>query len=566
MSPAPDSAVAASRCKTVATRARAPLALLTLLTLTALLYARVADYPFLQWDDGVYVVERAALRRIAAAEPGAWRELLSPREALAGRSWEYLPLRDLSYGLDAWRAGIDPRAFHLTNLGLHLLAVLLVWGLARALSVDAGPALAATALFALHPLAVEPTAWISARKDLLYTTLALLGLLALLQARERQGRRRALALAAFAAATLAALGSKGPAVIIPLLAAVLVWRVFPEQARAGCRWPLVALGALAAAWAALALVIGQRSGIVGTAAASLGERLATAAAAPAHALALLAWPAHLSPSYRETAPPGWTQATPWIGLLLLLLLLLAALRATRRPRSVGNPLALAASLALCGWLALLPTAGLVRVAQARADRFLYLSLAFAALAGGALLHAAAPRPRRYLLFAAAAAALLGAAQTHRYLALWRHDLTLWRHVVASDPDHPLANGQLAALAIEQGQLAVAKRLLDRALLHGPALAPSWSNLGRWWQIQAGTDPLRPVEGLRAHQLGQAERAYRRAIALDRNFAPPYLQLASIARQRGDKAKAATLLRRALTLPRCPADVAQQLRALSPALR
>lgn len=565
MSPAPDSAVAASRPKTVATRARTPLALLALLMLTGLLYARVADYPFLQWDDGVYVVERAALRRIAAAEPGAWRELLSPREALAGRSWEYLPLRDLSYGLDAWRAGIDPRAFHLTNLGLHLVAVLLVWGLARALSFDAGPALAAAALFALHPLAVEPTAWISARKDLLYTTLALLGLLALLQARERQGRHRALALAVFAAATLAALGSKGPAVIIPLLAAVLVWRVFPEQARAGCRWPLVALGALAAAWAALALVIGQRSGIVGTAAVSLGERLATAAAAPAHALALLAWPAHLSPSYRETAPLGWTRATPWIGLLLLLLLL-AALRATRRPHTVDSPLARAASLALCGWVALLPTAGLVRVAQARADRFLYLSLAFAALTGGALLRAATPRLRRYLLFAAAAATLLGAAQTHHYLALWRHDLTLWKHVVASDPDHPLANGQLAALAIEQGQLDVAKRLLDRALLHGPALAPSWSNLGRWWQIQAGTDPLRPGEDRRADQLRQAERAYRRAIALDRRFAPPYLQLASIARQRGDEATAATLLRRALTLPRCPAEVAQQLRALSPALR
>jgi len=541
-------------------RATSTWPLLALLAVTAMLYARVGDYPFLHWDDGVYVSEHPALRRIAAGEGGAFTELLSPREALAGRRWEYLPLRDLSYGLDAWRAGLDPRAFHLTSLGLHLLAVLLVWSLARALELGAAPTLAAAALFALHPLAVEPTAWISARKDLLYTALALAALLALLQARHRRGLSRALAFGAFIAATLGALASKGPAVVVPLLAAVLVWRCFPAEQRSSARWPLWGLGAVAAGWAGLSLVIGRRSGILSSGATSLGERLGSVLGAPAHALAQLAWPVALSPSYRPAAGSVWAQPEAWIGLALALVVVALVVVAHRRPAPAPAPPA-AGALALCAWLALLPTAGLVDVAQPRADRFLYLPLACAALAIGALLQAAAPRLRRGLALATAAALLLCAGQSHRYLAVWRHDLTLWTHVAAADPDHPIANGQLAALAIEQGQLVLAKRLLDRALAHGPRLAPSWSNLGRWWQLQAGPGAPRPGDARRAHALAQAERAFGRALALDPRYAPPYLELARLAQQRGDARQAAGLLRRALTLPRCPATARLQLQTL-----
>ncbi|MBK8482686.1 MAG: hypothetical protein IPL40_16230 [Proteobacteria bacterium] len=544
--------------------------MLGLLAITGLLYAPVARYPFLHWDDGIYVSERAALQRIAAGNRGAWRALLSPREALAGRSWEYLPLRDLSYGLDAWRAGLEPHAFHLTNLGLHLSAVLLLFGLARALGTGAGPALAAAALFALHPLAVEPTAWISARKDLLYGSCTLLALLALLHLRKREGLAAAGARATFLLATLAALGSKAPAIVVPLLAAVLVWRCFPAPQQRRERWPLLGLGALAAGWALLSLEIGRRSGIISSGgAAGLGERIGSVLAAPAEALARLAAPVALSPSYRDAPGTVWAQPATWIGLTLTTALI-ARIALTLRRRTLAAPVA-AFPLSLCAWLALLPTAGIVRVAQPRADRFLYLPLALAALTLGALMHAAAPRVRRALLVAAALAAALCAAQTQRYLEVWRNDLTLWRHVVEADPDHPLANGQLAALAIEQGQLQLAKRLLDRALTHGPRLAPSWSNLGRWWQIQAGASTPRSGEAARQYQLAQAERAFARAIALDPRYAPPYLELANLAEQRGDRRLAEGWLRRALTLPRCPAlarqrlDRLEALRAAAPPL-
>jgi hypothetical protein len=74
-------------------------------------------------------------------------------------------------GLDAW-------SYHLFNLLFHLINCVLVFRLARQLSNQNFIIAFTTAiLFAVHPMHVESVAWISERKDVLYTLFFLAGLI-----------------------------------------------------------------------------------------------------------------------------------------------------------------------------------------------------------------------------------------------------------------------------------------------------------------------------------------------------------------------------------------------------
>ena len=112
----------------------------------------------------------------------------------------------------------DPRAFHRTSLVLHALnAALIVLVLHRLFGLLVPAALVGLA-FGLHPLTVEPVAWIADRKTLLATSLALGSVLAYVGYVRENGRARLLAAVALYAAALLA---KPSVVMIPLLLLIL---------------------------------------------------------------------------------------------------------------------------------------------------------------------------------------------------------------------------------------------------------------------------------------------------------------------------------------------------------
>ncbi len=99
------------------------------------------------------------------------------------------PVAMLSFGLDATLFGIDPYAFKVVNLGIHLLNALLIYALATRLvggllrtgeeASAAGPACAALAagLWLLHPLNVSGVLYIVQRMNELSALFTLAGLL-----------------------------------------------------------------------------------------------------------------------------------------------------------------------------------------------------------------------------------------------------------------------------------------------------------------------------------------------------------------------------------------------------
>src|SRR5260221_4849122 len=81
----------------------------------------------------------------------------------------YHPLTMLGYAIEYQFFGLNATGYHVINLLLHLVNVLLVFYTVFYLSNKTIVALIASLLFGIHPMHVESVAWTSELKDLLYS-------------------------------------------------------------------------------------------------------------------------------------------------------------------------------------------------------------------------------------------------------------------------------------------------------------------------------------------------------------------------------------------------------------
>ncbi len=148
--------------------------LLLVVAITAVVFWQVRNFEFV-WDDRSNIVENPYLKQVTLSKTLVfWQR---PYEKL------YIPL---TYTVWAGIAGIaeatmpnapdkiDPRPFHIFNLMLHLLSVVVVLFILRMLVQDDWASAGGALLFALHPLQVEPVAWVTGMKDVLCGFLSLL--------------------------------------------------------------------------------------------------------------------------------------------------------------------------------------------------------------------------------------------------------------------------------------------------------------------------------------------------------------------------------------------------------
>ena len=119
------------------------------------------------WDDNLHLVDNPVLK------PGGLAKIWTP-----GGYVSYWPLTFTAYWLQFMLWGLSPLGYHLVNIALHAVAVLLVWRLLLRLHVPG--AMLAAAIFALHPVSVETVAWISQLKGILALLLGLVSMLCFL--------------------------------------------------------------------------------------------------------------------------------------------------------------------------------------------------------------------------------------------------------------------------------------------------------------------------------------------------------------------------------------------------
>lgn len=445
-------------------------ATVALVALIAAVYGASAGHRFV-FDDQLLVVENPAVR-LPLDRAG---ELLSG--GVPGVA--YRPLRIFSYMVDYRIAGgLDPAVFHRSNLAYHAAVTLALYALAAVTIGSAAGALAAAAVFAVHPLGSEAVVYVSGRRDLLsalFTIVALLcwcGLLASVRrSSARAGVYRAprlgaggwVALAAMLAFGMLALASKENALVLPLLA-ILLWLAqrgrTPRRRAASPLW--VGIAASVAVLAGTAVWLYGRALGPHLGALASGDALAPQPALSVRVLAqylrLAVWPLHLSADYRPYAFELPTSALD-AGTISIALVLLAVV-------ALGVVLLARGSVAGAGLLwffaALLPVAQIVPYREVIAEHNAYLALAGLALAAGqAVAVASRSRPRLVAAVATCAVLLLG-IRSHVRARDWSDDLTLWRATLATAPRSVRANFNYGVALLREGKLLEARDALETA--------------------------------------------------------------------------------------------------------
>jgi len=142
--------------------------LLLILIITAISYHPTLQAEFTNWDDNTHITENPSVRSLSVDNLG---RIFSERI-----SGVYIPLTTLSYALEFRFFGLDSFIFHLDNLLLHLGVVILVLIFLIKIGLRLPAAMAATLIFAVHPIHVESVAWVTERKDVLYAFFYLMAL------------------------------------------------------------------------------------------------------------------------------------------------------------------------------------------------------------------------------------------------------------------------------------------------------------------------------------------------------------------------------------------------------
>lgn len=182
------------------------LLVLATVVLVAGLYFPVHAFDFV-WDDKILIINDHRLQSGVLT----WETISRP---VLDNTTYLRPLVFLTYFLEIKLFGVNPAAFHIVNLLIFLLNVLLAYFLAHEILKRLGCenlAWLVSLLYGVHPVLVESTAWISGRFDLLATTFIFLSLIVFF------GRKKPTWLTDLAIAILffAGLLSKELAIIVP---------------------------------------------------------------------------------------------------------------------------------------------------------------------------------------------------------------------------------------------------------------------------------------------------------------------------------------------------------------
>ena len=482
------------------------------------------------FDDSQFLVDNPLVRNPSIASARRlFAEVLEPSTVQG----YYLPLSMTSLMLDYALGGRpdDLTAFHRTSLALHAANTVLVVVLLGTLFQRLWPAVLAGLLFGIHPLTVEPVAWIGERKTLLAAFFALWCLVAYARF-VSVGRWRWLVVtwAAYALATL----SKPTAVPLPLVLLLLDY------------WPLRRLSRGAVVEKIPLFLVGGVMATITTISHSRTAGLMLPEALSGLQVPLLichnivfylqkiVWPLGLSPAYAPPEPMSLSNPAVLaavIGTCALAIILLCSLRRTRA--------------LLTGFLVfvvvILPTLGLLQYSWVTAsDKYVYLpAVGFLLILTWALVRIWDPagperrstRRRAALLLAAVVLAAMETGATRHHLRHWRDTETLARHMIHLVPQLPVPHYHLGhTLHMRNHPTEAAKEYREAIRLH-PSYPEAHNNLG-----------------LLLHEQGHVEEAVKHfsaALGFESRYLPAHVNLVNGLRTLGQHEQAVAACRRAL---------------------
>lgn len=489
-------------------------AVLLLVVLSLWPFWQVHSFAFLNYDDPLHVAQQTPVLAGLSLDSFIWALTATPLNL-----WH--PLTWWSFMLEVdWLGGgaQAPGVHHLGNLVLHVAAGVVFFAVLRRLSCSLAWSFVGAMLFILHPLHVEPVAWISARKDVLSGLLGLTSILSYLQYRavnkDLHGKHdRWWWISVFMA--LAAMCAKPVAVVLPLLLVITDFlrvkgAALPRAAQrswmtlVGEKWLFFALscavGVLTIAiqyQGSLAADINQQN---------LASRLLLLPAKLAFYSQRMIWPLELNFEYAQPQGAHFIALTIAGALGGLLAIWTGITQSTSRP-------ALWAGL-LWFLVCLGPMSGVIFVGgDFTADRYTYLALAGPCL-GLALFGQNINPP--WATFGLVLGVLVGLAYgvlSEQQSRAWKDNLSLFSRGVEVQPRSATAHTNLAGVMRLRGEN-------EKALLHyQTALQLDGSNYIIEYNI-AGIYYQR-------NELGSAVSALRASLESNSNYARSHLMLGQV---------------------------------------
>lgn len=149
-----------------------------ILLVTFFLFAPVLTYEFVDYDDNIYITKNEHIQQLNKENLEAI--------FLKSHHGHYFPLTLLVHSVEYFFFGSKPFIYHLINLVLHLLNVLLLFFILKKFGLSEAISLALTAIYAVHPMHVESVVWLGARNNILSAFFYLSALLYYLQYRENE--------------------------------------------------------------------------------------------------------------------------------------------------------------------------------------------------------------------------------------------------------------------------------------------------------------------------------------------------------------------------------------------
>jgi tetratricopeptide (TPR) repeat protein len=541
-----------------------------LLALTLLSFSSIAGNKFLLLDDPHYIGGNAHVQAIT------WSNIKWALTNSAMAQWH--PLTWLLHMVQFHFFGMDPAGYHLTSLFLHGLNVVILFLLLQKATGGLWQSAFVAALFAVHPLNVEPVAWVAATNGTLSTFFGLLAIAAYGWYASRPDWRRYLAVFGLFALSLMA-----KAIFIVLPFALLLLDVWPlKRVQLGAATTsespseiptrslfqlfaekippllLALLGSIAAIRA------GRQTGAVATLAAEpLQMRVLNALHSYSAYILKMFWPQNLAINYQFPKHYAWWHITAAV-LLLGTVTVFVSLKIKSKPY-----------LAV-GWFwylgTLVPVIGLVQKGtQSIADRYTYIPLVgiFVMFAWGAADWAVRRPLRQRVLGAAAVSVLIVLSVLSRtQVGRWHDTYTLFGYILQHHPDNAMAHQILGFSLADDGWL-------NEAMVHfqaGAALTPRDAHMhydvAKTFWLQNEPDKAipeyelclrlnpRPALAALVHselaeiyskkgQIEEAQQHYRAAINLDPRWTGPYVSLAALLYSQGKPDAALELLASAL---------------------
>ena len=460
-------------------------ALLIVLTICTMAPLLTAD--FTNWDDHNTIVDNKWLNPpslshlVHAWDPRApvYMDIYIPLtytvwSAVAAVS--YVPVAD-----PETNSHLNPWLFHGVNVLVHVCSVLLVFQILKLLVRRPWVAAAGAALYAVHPVQVEPVAWVSGLKDVLCGCMGLLAIRQFIVYAQKdqtdQSRLNGNVLSGsmrlsghYLAATLAfllAMLAKPSGVVVPMLAIVIDQILI--------RRPLGRTAISVAPWLVLAIpfvLIGRfaQPGRYLTYVTPLVYRPLIALDSLTFYLYKLFFPLHLTISYgrkpQVVIEHHWYAYT-WIAPIAVL----AALWIWRK----RAPWLIAAVGVF--WLAVLPVLGLAQFdfqgISTVADHYLYLAMLGPAIAVAFLLQHAR---QKWVGGLVVIVLLVLATRSFLQTRTWANSIALYSHALAVNPNECGVYNNLGLTYEDQHNYGAAMATFTEGLTHSPHCVQIEANL------------------------------------------------------------------------------------------